>query len=262
MRRLLGQALVSSGQRILRARPGDGRGVDISDVADTFFPSRDRFRVLREEFEESPAPEAREEALEIIEEEIGTADPGDIGLDHGLILYALTRELEPETVVETGVCNGFSSLCVLLALEENGEGVLHSVDLPYHADESLEAFRARTFDGYGGAAVPQGREPGWIVPDRLRHRWQMHIGKSQRELPRILAEMESIDLFIHDSEHSEPCMMFEYEIAWEWLRSGGVLLSDDVDWNPAFDRFTSVRRARHGRIGTGLGYAIKDDHEG
>jgi predicted O-methyltransferase YrrM len=39
------------------------------------------------------------------------------------------RAFQPETVVETGVANGVSSAHILLALQKNERGILHSVGL-------------------------------------------------------------------------------------------------------------------------------------
>lgn len=171
--------------------------------------------------------------------------------------YALIREFEPDVVIETGVCNGVSTLVALLAMDQNDNGHLYSVDYPFYADESLEEFRTDTFESYGGAAIPTDKEPGWIVPDSLKSRWTLTIGKTQVELPKLRNEVDTIDMFFHDSEHSEPCMMFEYELAWEWMDSG-ILLSDDIDWNDAFDTFTSLRSDRWGKINSTSGYAIKE----
>ena len=45
-------------------------------------------------------------------------------------LLPVCRLLEPQVVLETGVAYGVSSAFILRALEENGHGILHSVDLP------------------------------------------------------------------------------------------------------------------------------------
>lgn len=210
------------------------------------------------EFEAGPAPRILSEARERYRGLTGGGDFGALGAGVGRDLYALARTLHGNAVVvETGVCNGVSSLCLLLGLAEGEGGRLCSVDYPYRADEDLAAFREETFEGYGGAAVPPGEEPGWIVPDDLRDRWTLVMGKSQRELPRLLAGMDAIDLFLHDSEHSVPCMIFEYELAWEWLRPGGVLVSDDIRWNDAFRLFAGSRGAEHGRITRDVGWMVK-----
>lgn len=172
--------------------------------------------------------------------------------------YALIREVEPEIVVETGVCNGFSTLAILSGLDENGHGELYSIDYPHRADESLDEYRAATFSEYGGAAIPSDKDPGWIIPEMLRDAWSLRIGKSQRELPKQLQELGEYDIFLHDSEHSHPCMMMEYELAWEYLREGGILISDDINWNDAWDTFIDARTAgTTGRINPLIGYTTK-----
>jgi predicted O-methyltransferase YrrM len=161
---------------------------------------------------------------------------GRDGYDEGLRLYRLLRELRPEVAVETGVCNGVSTAFVLLALEDNGKGRLHSIDLPEVAGEEYE--KGTFWDGKGGAVIPPGKEPGWMVPPGLRERWDLVLGRSQDQLPALLDRVGEIDFFMHDSEHSYECMSFEFRTAWEALREGGVLVADDVNVNQAWDEFT------------------------
>jgi hypothetical protein len=47
----------------------------------------------------------------------------------GQFLYALTRALKPEQVVEVGVDSGGTSTHILSALARNGDGLLYSVDI-------------------------------------------------------------------------------------------------------------------------------------
>jgi hypothetical protein len=53
-------------------------------------------------------------------------------------------------------------------------------------------------------------------------------------------------------------MMFEYELAHEWVEDGGVILSDDIGWNEAFSVFTSVRNPSWGKLSNNVGYIIKE----
>jgi len=177
---------------------------------------------------------------------------GRDGYGEGLRLYAVLRKLRPRVAVETGVCNGVSTAFLLLALEANGPGEngpaeLHSLDLPEIAGEEYEP--GTFWDGKGGAVVPAGKEAGWMVPERLRSRWHLTLGRSQDELPGLLERVAPIDFFLHDSEHSEACMRFEFETAWAALRAGGVLAADDVNANTAFADFA----AREGREPLELG---------
>ena len=180
---------------------------------------------------------------------------GRDGYGEGVRLYAVLRTLRPRVVVETGVCNGVSTAFLLLALAENGTGELHSIDLPEVAGEQ---YAPGTFwDGKGGAVVPAGKDPGWMVPERLRDRWHLLIGRSQELLVPLLARVGPIDFFLHDSEHSEECMRFEFGAAWAALRDGGVLAADDVLVNESFADFASSQRREPIGVGPKLALLVK-----
>jgi predicted O-methyltransferase YrrM len=180
---------------------------------------------------------------------------GRDGYDEGLRLYELLRDLRPAVAVETGVCNGVSTAFLLKALEDNGEGELYSIDLPEVAGEE---YAAGTFwDGKGGAVIPPGKEPGWMVPRDLRERWHFILGRSQDELPPLLERVGGIDFFMHDSEHSYECMSFEFATAWSALRPGGVLVADDVDVNSAWDEFTREVGREPEALGPKLSMIVK-----
>jgi hypothetical protein len=149
----------------------------------------------------------------------GGWDDGDAGLAR--TVWCLTRHLRPASVVETGVARGVTSRVILDALERNGAGRLCSIDLPA-LDTALHS------------------EIGAAVPDRLRARWTYLNGTSRRRLPAILAELGEIDLFVHDSSHTERNLRFELEQAWNAMRSGAIV-ADDIERNEAFDRFTAKR---------------------
>lgn len=44
------------------------------------------------------------------------------------------------------------------------------------------------------------------------------------------AELGKIDLFIHDSLHSEHNVRFEMDLAWSALPPGGAIVVDDIDF--------------------------------
>jgi len=165
---------------------------------------------------------------------------GAIGYREGAYLYAVVRKLRPRIAVETGVANGFSTAFLLQAFHANGEGGLYSIDLPREVgrDYAPGAF----YEGEGRAGIPPDAEPGWLVPQELKARWTLILGRSQEELPPLLERLGTIDFFMHDSEHSYECMRFEFERAWPALRPGGVLVSDDVNSNDAFFEFAAAQR--------------------
>jgi predicted O-methyltransferase YrrM len=180
---------------------------------------------------------------------------GRDGYDEGLRLYRLLRGLRPRVSVETGVCNGVSTAFLLLALEDNEEGELYSIDLPEVAGEEYEP--GTFWDGKGGAVIPPGKEPGWMVPPTLRDRWRLVLGRSQEELPPLLGRLGEIDFFMHDSEHSYECMSFEFRTAWAALREGGVLVADDVNVNAAWDEFARDVGREPEPLGSKLAMIVK-----
>ena len=143
--------------------------------------------------------------------------------------YTLIRIFKPETVVETGVGAGVSSWTILHALEENQAGRLISIDLPTPNTQLLP-------------------KVGYLVPPELRHRWQLRIGSSQQLLPQVLVELGAIDMFQHDSRHSYSNQFREYQSAWPFIKSGGMLISDDVS-NDAFHDATRLWRREPSIIG-------------
>ena len=179
--------------------------------------------------------------------------PGGIGLSERIYLYSILRTLKPKVAVETGVANGFSTAFALLALERNGEGELHSIDYPRTFGEDAGAFH----EGIGSVGVPSEHESGWLVPERLRERWTLRLGRSQDELPPLLASIGTIDFFLHDSEHSYECMRFEFTSAWPALRDGGVLVSDDVKSTAAFPEFAAEQRREPIALGRGMAFLVK-----
>lgn len=134
------------------------------------------------------------------------------------LAYAVARATAPQVVVETGVAHGVTSAFLLKALDRNGRGTLHSVDLPPLAAEASSYM-------------------GILVPDELKGRWRLNRGTATRVLPNVLSGLDSVDLFLHDSLHTRRHIRFELETVWPLLRPGGVVIADDVGENRAFVDF-------------------------
>jgi hypothetical protein len=155
-----------------------------------------------------------------------------------ILLHALIRDIKPKHVIETGVLHGMTSGFILEAIALNGAGALTSIDLP-----SLAETGPANRDGYNDS-LPVGKQPGWIVPPRLHKHWDLKFGSSRTVLPEVCASVESIDVFIHDSEHSYSTMWFELITAWDAMHQGGILICDNIEANTSF--FDFCRRV--GRI--------------
>jgi predicted O-methyltransferase YrrM len=145
-----------------------------------------------------------------------------IGPMLGAILYIICRKQKPDSVIETGVASGVSSSHILCALEANQHGELYSIDLP----------------------TWQKTTSGWMIPDYLRHRWHLTQGRSSENLEPLLKKTKEIDIFLHDSDHSYENMRGEFEIAWTYLKTGGLLLSHNIDYSDAFPNFSRDRKVR------------------
>ncbi|HXY12724.1 MAG TPA: class I SAM-dependent methyltransferase [Thermoplasmata archaeon] len=161
-----------------------------------------------------------------------------------LELYALVRLLAPDHVLETGVSSGVSSTHFLLGLRRNGRGTLHSIDLPL--PQRSKRFSRRD----SPVALPPGRESGWAMPRELREGWDLRIGTSETLLPRLVEELPSVGLFLHDSKHTPSHLLFELHTVRPKLSRGAVVIADNTVWTgAAFPRFARevgvpVRRRR------------------
>ncbi|HLA14627.1 MAG TPA: class I SAM-dependent methyltransferase [Gemmatimonadaceae bacterium] len=182
---------------------------------------------------------------------------GAMKIGHVLALYAVVRKRRPAVVLETGVCNGFSTAILLEGLRRNDTGHLYSVDLPEVAGD-IDGGR-QFWSGKGGAVVPPDRPSGWLVPEQLQDRWTLCLGRSTAVLPGLVNRLGQIDLFIHDSEHSLENQMFEFRLAWQHLCPGGLLAASDINCSPAFLQFCEeIRDAGHVYfVDDGLAFMVK-----
>jgi predicted O-methyltransferase YrrM len=150
--------------------------------------------------------------------------------------YVICRALRPRVVVETGVGSGVTTSFILQALADNNEGHLWSIDLP-----------------------PIGAEQfaGSFVPHPLRSRWTLVRGRSRDLLPQLLNDLPAPDVFLHDSLHTTGNMTFEFHAAWQKMKAGGVLLSDDIHMSKAFARFITGEQIGLSLAGKRFGAAFK-----
>jgi predicted O-methyltransferase YrrM len=114
--------------------------------------------------------------------------------------YAIARALHPDVIVETGVHSGLGSALLLRALDRNGSGALLSFDTDPHA--------------------------GWLVPEPLRSRWRMIVGKTADTLENALTKT-AVGMVIHDSEHSYECEYFELSTALTHAAPAIAVVSDN-----------------------------------
>lgn len=139
-------------------------------------------------------------------------------------IWCLIRRSQATKIVETGVAHGATSRIILEALAARGH--LWSIDLPPSWAPELH------------------HEVGAAVGTWPTEQWSLILGPSRRRLPRLLDAISPIDLFVHDSHHSQYNMLFEMKRAWDALRPGGAMVVDDIDLNRAFEIFRQTVPAR------------------
>lgn len=132
------------------------------------------------------------------------------------ILYFLTRYRKPQVIVETGVAAGFSSKTFLSALKRNGGGHLYSSDFPY--------FRIAEAEKYIGI----------LVDESLKKDWSLYIEGDSKNIPRILAEIDRIDLFHYDSDKSYESRTRIFRMIESRLHSESYIMFDDIQNNNHF----------------------------
>jgi hypothetical protein len=152
---------------------------------------------------------------------------GDAGLVRAI--WCLIRHMKPKKIVETGVAHGVTSRCILEALARNGDGHLWSIDLPPMESHWRKQVAAAVGDGHAD-------------------RWSYIEGSSRRRLPELLSRLGKIDLFVHDSLHSERNVRFELDRAWVASGPNAAIVVDDVDANWGFRSFTEAFPAQRSMI--------------
>ena len=152
---------------------------------------------------------------------VGEGHDADSNLAH--VVWCAIRHMDPQRVLETGVARGVTSVLALGAMaQSNGGGRLWSIDLP------------PMMSGWHEQSKVLVDETAW--PD-----WTYIRGSSRRTLVSTCTSMDSIDIFVHDSLHTPQTMKYEFEKAWPFMRTGALLICDDVEGNSAFVDFVDSR---------------------
>ena len=162
-------------------------------------------------------------------------------------LYIATRDSRPIIVVETGVLKGHSSSAILGGMAENDTGTLISIDLPMEQQQSVIVGEKHIQDSLASS----GFSVGGVIPLDLRSRWTLILGNSLQVLPGVLAQQENISMFVHDSLHTYDHMMAEYRLGYDALEPGGLLISDDVNYNSAWSDFCKSKNQESKTISKG-----------
>ena len=146
-------------------------------------------------------------------------DLGGGGYYH--LLYFVTRFIKPNTIVETGVAAGYSSLSFLKALEKNNNGRLYSSDLPY--------FRLNDPEQYVGI----------IVDKKYKNRWELYLDGDELNLEKITSKINKIDLFHYDSDKSYSGREFAINKVSILMDDSSIIIMDDIQDNSFFHDYVN-----------------------
>lgn len=128
----------------------------------------------------------------------------DFGKKTGFITTSVILHLKPKIVLETGVAAGLSSSLILKALANlPGKGKLVSVDITEKCGE--------------------------LIPTELKKLWELKILKGRKDsaFQSLIENLESCDLFIHDSDHSLTWQNFEISTVLQRFPLIRVIIVDD-----------------------------------
>lgn len=141
---------------------------------------------------------------------------GGAGID---LIWRICEGMQAQTVLETGVAYGWSSLAILASVSGRN-GWLYSVDMPnllLH-DQSLT---------------------GAVVPVPLHSQWTLIREPDYSGLSKALRSIDTLDFVHYDSDKSYFGRATTYRRLWQYLRPGAIFMSDDVSDNTAFRDFAA-----------------------
>lgn len=129
----------------------------------------------------------------------------------GLIYYMLLNGLPwdaPSTIIETGTNVGCSTIVLAQALRDSvGGGRVHSIEI----DPATQARAAVNIEAAG-----------------LTELATLHVGDSLEVLPRILADMDKVQVAFLDGDHGHDHVVSEFELVLPKLAPNGLILIDNT----------------------------------
>lgn len=167
----------------------------------------------------------------IVEGQKHTEHSGILGIWELIFVQALILLIKPDTVVETGVAYGASSAMILEAMEINEKGRLYSIDLPtIRKEKNLMHYYIKNYKLKDDdiTAVTERKPTGWFIPKHLHYRWELILGNSLIEIPKLLKNLKYIDIFHHDSLHLYEHMIKEFNFVWPKIKRAGYIMSHDI----------------------------------
>lgn len=132
----------------------------------------------------------------------------NISLSEALSLYNLVRTLRPSQSAEIGFAQGISTLAILQALADNGQGQHHVID-PYQ----------EKFENVGLAMVEKSGLSSWL---KFHRQWP------ENEFP----DLPPLQFVFNDGSHLFDLTMMDFVLTDKRLVVGGMVAFHDT-WMPA-----------------------------
>jgi len=143
-----------------------------------------------------------------------------VELEVGEFLHGIVRMLKPDVIVETGTHKGFCALMMAKALEQNGDGHLHTVDLTDHGVKAM-------FERF-----------------KVSQRVTFYKARSTDVL-QSMPKNRKLDFLWLDADHSEESVLAELQTALPFLKPGSYVGYHDALVDPREDSAVKKIRAQH-----------------
>lgn len=121
----------------------------------------------------------------------------------GQFLVQFTRLLKARRVLEVGTFTGYSALCFALGMDPDGE--VDTIELNEEKEPIIRKYIARA---------------------GMEGRIHVHIGHALDIIPRLDGPWDIVFLDAHKPDYCR-----YYELAFDRIRPGGVILADNVLWS-------------------------------
>ena len=151
--------------------------------------------------------------------------------------YAIVRAMQPNLIVETGTEKGLGSLVLAEAILKNGKGKLITID--------MEPSSGLLIGGKYSEVISQ------VIGDSIQ----------------ALSQIDQVDMFIHDSDHSSEHEAREFGVITPRLTVSGIVLSDNSHVTNELSKWSldngrkffyfAVEPLNHWYPGAGIGVSVK-----
>jgi hypothetical protein len=84
-----------------------------------------------------------------------------------------------------------------------------------------------------------------VVDDSARQRWTLSLGPDRENLPQIVNNVDSIDMFHYDSDKSYSGREFALSEVRPKLHADSTVIMDDIEDNQFFKNFVTENKVEH-----------------